>query len=313
MKIFNNYNISKVYKRASLAIGNFDGCHQGHQKVFKYAKKFAQKNKSKFGILTFSPLPIMFFNKKIKNYRLVSEIDKFKLFKKYGVDFVINLNFNKKFSKISAKNFIKIIINKKIKPKFIFVSSNFKFGNKRKGNVGLLKKFGKIYNYRLINIKPYKFNGKLTSSTRIRKSLQLGNIDLANKLLSRIWSIKGRVIKGKKLGRKLGYRTCNIRIKNYVLPKTGIYAVKLRLKNKKNMLQGVAYLGSRPTFKGKEIYLEIYIFNFNQNLYNKELRVYFLKFIRKDKKFKNSVYLIKQMRRDTLAAKKILKLNYYYE
>ena len=144
MKVFNNYNIPKIYKRSSLAIGNFDGSHKGHQKVFEYAKKFAKKNKLKFGILTFSPLPIMFFNKKIKNYRLVSENEKFKLFKKYGVDFVINLKFNKKFSKIDAENFIKKIIYNKINPRFIFVSDNFKFGNKRKGNVNLLKKFGKI-------------------------------------------------------------------------------------------------------------------------------------------------------------------------
>ena len=97
MKIFSSSNISREYKRSSLAIGNFDGVHKGHQKVFRYAKKNAKKNKSKFGILTFSPLPIMFFNKKIKNYRLVSEEEKLQLLKKYGVDFVINIKFNKSF------------------------------------------------------------------------------------------------------------------------------------------------------------------------------------------------------------------------
>ena len=97
----------------------------------------------KFGILTFSPLPVMFFNRQIKNYRLASEDQKFKLFKEYGADFVIKINFNKNFSRINAENFIKNIIYKKIKPKLIFVSNNFKFGNKRKGNVNLLRKFGK--------------------------------------------------------------------------------------------------------------------------------------------------------------------------
>ena len=128
MKIINNFNISKKYKRSSLAIGNFDGVHIGHQKVFNFAKKFANKNKSKFGILTFSPLPVMFFNKKIKNYRLASEEDKSQLLKKHGVDFVVNINFNRGFSKISAENFIKKIIYKKINPKQVFVSDNFKFG-----------------------------------------------------------------------------------------------------------------------------------------------------------------------------------------
>jgi len=305
MKVFNSTKIPKKYRRSSLAIGNFDGAHKGHQKVFRYAKKHAKKNKSKFGILTFSPLPIMFFNKKIKNYRLVSEKEKFEVLKKYGVDFIINIKFNKSFSKISAENFIKKIIFKKINPKLVFVSNNFKFGNKRKGDVNLLKKFSKYYNYRLLKIKPYKFKKKLVSSTRIRKCLQTGNIKLGNKLLSRTWSINGNVVKGKKLGRKLGYRTCNIRIKNYVLPMSGIYAVKILVENKKKFLKGIAYLGTRPTFQGKEIFLEINIFNFKENLYKKKLKVYFLKFIRRDRKFKSSSALIKQMNKDVISAKKV--------
>jgi len=305
MKIFNNLNIPKKYKNSFIAIGNFDGVHKGHQKIFKYSKALAKKNKSKFGILTFSPLPVMFFNKKIKNYRLTSEYEKFQLLKKYGVHFVVNIKFNRDFSKISAKNFIKKIIFKKINPKQIFVSNNFKFGNKRKGNVNFLKKLGKKYDYKLLKINPYKYAKKLVSSTRIRKCLQKGNIELANKLLSRTWSISGKVIKGKKLGRKLGYRTCNIRIKNYVLPMNGIYAVKASIESKKNKYLGVAYLGSRPTFKGKEIFLEIYLFGIKKNLYKKELRVYFLKFIRGDRKFKNSAELIGQMNKDVILAKKV--------
>ena len=307
MKIFNNLTISKKYKRASLAIGNFDGVHKGHQKVFKHAREFAKKNRLKFGILTFSPLPVMFFNKQIRNYRLASEAQKFALFKKYGVGFVINIKFNRNFSKISAENFIKNIIYKKINPKLIFVSNNFKFGNKRKGNVKLLEKFGKKYNYRLSKISPFKHGEKIISSTRIRKCLQKGYIDLANKLLSRTWFIDGRVRKGKKLGRKLGYRTCNIHIKNYVLPKIGIYAVKVVIENEKYIYHGVAYLGSRPTFKGKEIFLEINIFGIKKNLYSKRLRIYFLKFIRGDREFSNSARLMRQMNKDVISSKKGLK------
>ena len=256
MKIFNNFVISKTYKKSSLAVGNFDGVHKGHQKVFKYAKK----TKLKFGILTFAPLPVMFFNKKIKNYRLASEEEKFRLLKKFSADFLVNIKFNKNFSKITAENFIKNIIYRKIKPKRIFVSNNFRFGNKRKGNVNLLKRFEAKYDYKLFKIAPDKHKKKIVSSTKIRKLLQKGNINLANKLLSRTWFIHGNVEKGKKLGRKLGYPTCNIRIKNYVLPKTGIYAVKLLIENKKKLYPGAAYIGSRPTFEGKKFFLEIYIF-----------------------------------------------------
>ena len=307
MKIFNSLTISKKYKGSAIAIGNFDGVHKGHQKVFIQAKKFAKKNKIRFGILTFTPLPVMFFNKKASNYRLASEDLKFKIFKKYGVDFLVNIKFNKTFSKISAIKFIKNIIYKKINPKLIFVSNNFKFGNKRKGNVNLLKKFGKKYDYKLIKINPFRKQGKMISSTGIRKCLQTGNLDLANKLLSRTWFIDGYVKKGKKLGRKLGYRTCNIYIKNYILPKMGIYAIQVAIGNKRKMYNGIGYLGSRPTFGGKEIFLEVNIFGIQKKLYKKRLRVYFIKFIRMDKKFKNSAKLINQMNKDVIFAKKGLK------
>ena len=307
MKIFNTTSISKNFKKSSIAIGNFDGVHKGHQKVFNEAKKYSRARKLKFGILTFSPLPVMFFNKKIKNYRLVSEEQKFKLFKKYGVDFVINVKFNKNFSNITATQFIKNIIYKKINPRLIFVSNNFKFGNKRKGNVNILKKFGNQYNYRLLKISPFKYKGNIISSTRIRNCLHEGYINLANKLLSRTWFIDGHVRKGRKLGRKLGYRTCNIRIKNYLLPMIGIYAVKVLIGNEKKIYRGVGYLGSRPTFRGKEIFLEIYIFGIKKNLYKKRLRIYFVQFIRRDRKFGNSAELIRQMNKDVILAKKGLK------
>jgi len=305
MKIFNKFNITKKYKNSTLAIGNFDGVHKGHQKVFKQAKKYAKKNKIKFGVLTFTPMPLMFFNKKITNHKIVSENQKFILFKKYKVDFILNIKFNKNFSKIKAEDFVKNIIFKKLNPKLIFVSNNFKFGNKRKGNVHLLRKLSKKYKYKLLKVKPFMFKGNIISSTKIRKNIQKGNLKIANNLLSRTWFIDGKVKKGKKLGRKLGYRTCNIDIKNYILPKTGIYAVKILIGKKQ--YNGVGYLGSRPTFGGKKIFLEINIFNIKKNLYKKKLRVYFLKLIRNDKKFKDSAELIFQMKKDVSIVKKNLK------
>jgi len=307
MKIFNNTNITTNYKRSTIAIGNFDGVHKGHQKVFAETKKFAKKIKAKFGILTFTPLPVMFFNKKIKNFRLTSENEKLKIFKKNKVDFVINIKFNKKFSRTSAEDFIQKIIYKKINPKLLAVSNNFKFGKGRRGDINLLKKFSQSFNYQLLNIKPFKYLGKIVSSTKIRNFLENGNINHANKLLSRTWFIEGYVRKGKKVGRKLGYRTCNIKIKNFILPKIGIYAVKVLIDNKKNTFGGVAYLGPRPTFNGKEIFLETNIFDLNKNLYKKKLKVYFLRYLRKDKKFANSDQLIRQMNKDVIFAKKALK------
>ena len=303
MKIFKNINVLKNYKKSAIAIGNFDGLHKGHQKVFKETKKFALQNKAKFGVLTFTPLPIMFFNKKIKNYRLASESQKIELLKKNKIDFVIKVKFNRKFSKISAEDFIKNIY-KKINPKFLSVSNNFRFGRNRKGDVKLLQKLSKRYNYKLLNINPFKYLNKTISSTKIRNYLKSGNLNLANKLLSRTWFIDGRVQRGRGIGRKLGYRTCNLDIKNYILPKLGIYAVKILIGNKKHTYGGVAYLGSRPTFSGKKVFLEINIFGLKKNLYEKKLRVYFLKFLRGDKKFQNSAQLVRQMNKDVIFAKK---------
>jgi len=307
MKIFNSINIPKNYKISALAIGNFDGVHKGHQKVFKETKKFAKRKKIKFGVLTFTPLPTMFFYKDIQNFRLASEDQKIRLLKKHQVDFVINIKFNKSFSKINAKDFIKKIIYKKMNPQSLSVSNNFRFGRKRKGDVNLLKKFSNNCNYRLLKVNPFKYSGKIVSSTRIRKCLKNGNIELANKLLSRTWFIDGEVLKGKQIGRKLGYRTCNIKVKNYILPKIGIYAVKISVGDKKKKYGGVAYLGDRPTFEGKEIFLETNIFGIKKSLYKKKLRVYFLKFLRGDRKFKNPAQLIKQMNKDVIFAKKGLK------
>ncbi len=257
--------------------------------------------------MTFTPLPVMFFNKKIKNFRLVSEKQKLELLKKNKVDFVVNIKFNKNFSKISAENFIKNIIYKKLNAKLLAVSNNFKFGKNRKGDVFLLKNSSEQYGYSLLNVNPYKNLGKIVSSTKIRKYLKNGRIELANKLLSKTWFIEGIVRKGKKIGRKLGYRTCNINIKNYILPKIGIYAVKVLINNKKRVYDGIAYLGSRPTFNGKKIFLETNIFGIKKNLYKKSLKVYFLKFLRKDIKFDSSAQLIKQMNKDVIFAKRGLK------
>ena len=139
MKIYRNFNIEKQFKHSAIAIGNFDGFHMGHQRVINRAKKISKMKRIKFGLITFEPLPVMFFNKNLKNYRLNNLDQKILSLKKYGVDFLIIKKFNKKFSNISANNFIERILYNKLKCKLIFVSKNFKFGKNRIGNIGLLR------------------------------------------------------------------------------------------------------------------------------------------------------------------------------
>ena len=222
--------------------------------------------------------------------------------KKFKLDFLIIIKFNKKFSSLSAEEFIKKIIFKKTKCKFLYVSKNFKFGFKRQGNIKTLKKFEKTYGFTNIVTKPFKKNNKTISSTFIRKKIRLGKIVEINKLLNRNWTVIGKVIKGQSRGRKIGFPTCNLKFNNYVIPKLGVYAVKVKSKNfNKN---GIANVGYRPTFNGKNLLLETNIFGINKNLYNKEISVSFKKFIRPEKKFRNLKYLKKQIQLDIKQAKK---------
>ena len=304
IKVYNNFKISRLHKNSIILIGNFDGLHQGHQKLFKLAKKF-KKKKYKIGVITFDPIPKMFFNKSISNYRLSNLNQKLILLKKFNVDFVIKKKFDLNFSKIKAFNFIKYILHKKIEPKYIFVSNNFRFGNKREGNVSLLKKFQKEFKYKVINPNPLIKKNKIISSTLIRNLLSSGKLNLANQYLGRNWSIEGTVKKGRMMGKKIGFPTCNIDLKNYVIAKPGVYAVKVCLPKTKKYLKGIANLGYRPTFNQKIILLEVNIFNFNGNLYNKKLIVKFIKFIREEKKFKGINDLRKQINKDIKLAKRL--------
>ena len=296
MKIYNNLNIKKIHKSSVVAIGNFDGIHKGHKKVLGQARQKAKKNKLPFGLITFEPIPTMHFNQNIKNHRINSLEQKKEQLKKLKLDFLIIVKFNRIFSLISAEQFIKKIIYTKTKCKFVFVSRNFKFGNKRKGNIGTLKKFETIYKFKTIITSPFKESKKIISSTLVRKKIYLGKIKEANKLLNRSWCVKGKVIRGKQRGRKIGFPTCNIQMKDYILPKLGVYSVIVE--GSKFKKKGIANLGYRPTFNGQNLLLEVNIFGINKNLYNKEIAVNFIKFIRPERKFKNLNELKKQITTD---------------
>jgi len=293
MKIYNNLNIKNHHKNSVIAIGNFDGIHLGHQKVILQAKQKAKKNKLPFGLITFEPVPVMFFNSKIKNHRINSLAQKKIQLEKFKIDFLIIIKFNKLFSLLNAEQFIKRIIYNRIKSKYIFVSKNFRFGRKRQGNINTLKKFENIFGFKTIITSPLKDSKKTISSSLIRKKISLGKIKEANKLLSRPWCVKGKVIKGKRRGRKIGFPTCNIKLRNYIMPKLGVYSVIVETNYFKK--QGIANIGYRPTFNGQNLLLEVNIFGINKNLYNKEVNVNFIKFIRSEKKFKGLEQLKKQI------------------
>jgi len=304
MKLYKDFDISKNHKGSIILIGNFDGVHLGHQKLFRLANIYKKKLKLNIGVLTFEPMPKMFFNKDIKNFRITNIDQKNIILKNLGVDFIITKKFDIKFSKIKSEFFIKEILSKKLEAKHIFVSNNFKFGNKREGDVNQLIKNEKIYDYKITKPQPLILNQTIISSTYIRLLLEKGNLKKTNKLLGRNWSIEGIVQKGRQQGKKIGFPTCNIDIKDYVIAMPGVYAVKVKRKNSNKSLKAIANLGYRPTFNQKKILLEVHIFNFSGNLYNKYLSIEFTKFIRKEKKFKTVNQLRKQIQSDLKVAKK---------
>ena len=302
MKIYKNFNISNRFKNAAIAIGNFDGFHLGHQKVINKGKSLAKKHRLKFGLLVFHPLPVMFFNKKINNFRIDTLKQKIENSEKLGIDFIIIKKFDKNFSKTSAENFISQILHKKLKAKLIFISQNFKFGRNRIGNINLLKKRERLFNYKTKTVDPLIKNKFLISSTLIRKNIKNGKIAFVNKMLGRPWTIEGIVKRGEKRGRKIGFPTCNLELGDYVIPKAGVYASKIIL-NENSKKKGIVNVGYKPTFGKNKLLLEAHIFGFKKNLYDKTIKIMLLKFIRKEKKFKNITELKKQIKIDVKRAK----------
>src|SRR5210317_1574754 len=187
MKLYKDFNISNNHKKSIILIGNFDGVHLGHQKLFKLANTYKKKFNLKIGVLTFEPMPKMFFNKSFKNFRISNINQKKIILDHLGGDFIITKKFDKKFSAIKSDIFIKEIISKKLEAQYIFVSTNFRFGNKREGDVRQLINNDRSYHYNIVQPQPLILNKKVISSTYLRSLLEKGQLKKTNKLLSRNW------------------------------------------------------------------------------------------------------------------------------
>ena len=206
VRLYKNFDISKNHRGSIILIGNFDGVHLGHQKLFKLAKSYKKKYNLKIGVINFDPMPKMFFNKSLKNFRLSSINQKLNLLNNLGVDFIVTKKFDKTFSKTKSINFIKNILSNKIKARFIFVSNNFRFGNKREGDVKFLIQNEEKYDYQVIKPKPLLIDKKIVSSSLIRSYLEKGFLERANKLLNKSGLLKGSFKKVDKLEKKLVFQ-----------------------------------------------------------------------------------------------------------
>ena len=273
-----------------VAIGVFDGVHRGHINILKNAAIQARKIKGKSIVVTFYPHPQ-------KEPSLYSLAHRLKFIAEQGIDVCAVVSFNRKFSSISAENFIKNILLKNLRAKYIFVGSNFRFGKYAKGNIKLLRKFGRDCGFKVRVFKVVRKNNLAVSSTVIRSLIRKGQLNKAQLLLTRPVSVLGTVIKGMSLAKRLGVPTANINPHHEVTPGSGIYAVRVIFAGKKYF--GICYIGRKPTLNmGKERHIEVHIFGFKKNIYGKDLEIQFLKKIRNDKKFSSLHALACQIQKD---------------
>ena len=292
---------------SAAAIGNFDGVHVGHEKVLKEAKKLSREKKLPISVLTFEPHPREFFSSEKNNFLLQTNTQKVETLRKHGIDNLINLQFDKNLSELQPEEFIERILYKNLSLKHIFVGKDFKFGKNRKGDIYALKNIGSKYNISVSSISLKTLNTVSISSSKIRELLKSGNIKEANKLLGRPYKISGLVIECDKRGRRINFPTANIKLKNLIMPAFGVYSVSVEgIENK--IYNGIANIGRRPTVNDRGVLLEVNIFDFNNNIYGKEISVNLLNFIRKEKKFDGIESLKTQIKNDVRLSKEFFNL-----
>ena len=291
MKIIRNTNLEQL--PCVVTIGNFDGVHLGHQALLTEVKKRAHDLKLESAVITFEPNPKDYFSLNKPQTRISSLREKIELFNEIKIDRVHIIKFNQEFSKVTANEFISVLI-KQLKVKEIVVGEDFCFGRGREGSIKQLSASSMK-----LNIKnKILMDGKRISSTLIRNLLANDKLEQANKYIGRPYSISGKVVHGEKRGRKIGFPTANIHMRHNRPPLKGVFAVKFQ-----NHF-GVANLGIRPSIKGeKKLQLEVHLLNFSSDLYGQHVSVIFLKKLRDEKKFKSLDELKEQIKLDVIKAK----------
>ena len=279
----------------SLALGYFDGVHLGHQAVIKNAVNYAKQNGGKSAVITFKDHPCCFFHGVCPKYILTREYRE-KFIADLGVDYLYELDFEK-LAGLSAEEYLENILIKHFSPKSISTGFNHNFGHNKTGDVKFLEQESIKYNYKYFALPPQKYDGEVISSTKIRKLLSDGQIDTANKMLGRNFIIEGTVIKGRQIGRTIGFRTANILYPLELIDiPFGVYSVLVDYASQ--TYQGIANFGVRPTVNGHGALLEVHILDFERDIYGEVLEVKFIKMLRTERKFDSLDSLKQQISRD---------------
>ncbi|NRB68476.1 MAG: bifunctional riboflavin kinase/FAD synthetase [Vibrio sp.] len=296
------HNIKAHHSGCVLTIGNFDGVHLGHQAVLRQVSEQAAKLGLPATVMTFEPQPLELFAKEKAPARLTRLRDKFVQLRKLNIERLLCVNFNKRFANQTPDEFTSDLLVKRLGVKFLVVGDDFCFGKGRKGNFQMLKEAGKKHGFEVVSTQSFCLEQLRVSSTAIREALASDEVNSAAEMLGRNYSISGRVSHGRKLGRTIGFPTANIPLKRCVSPVSGVYVVEaLGLGGKP--IGGVANIGNRPTVNGVRQQLEVHLFDFQANLYGKQLEIVLIHKLRDEHKFDSFEALKQQIELDAEAAR----------
>jgi len=298
-------DFGRSFKNPVLTLGNFDGVHLGHQRIFQQVCRKAKESGGEALAYTFAPHPVQLLKPGQEPFLLLSIAERIRLIGEAGMDVTICAPFTPEFASLTAEEFVRDILHRQIGVRQVYVGQNTSFGRGRTGNVSLLKEFGKRYGFAVEAVEAVEVKGILVSSSLIRRLIRQGDITEATQLLGRRPLLVGEVIHGFGRGsRKLGFPTANLKVEEVLIPKPGIYAVWVVYEGQR--FAGVANLGWNPTFQDHKFSIEVHILNFDKEIYGQPLRVEFVERQRDEVTFRGPEELIAQIKKDVEQAKKIL-------
>ncbi|MDF1794936.1 MAG: bifunctional riboflavin kinase/FAD synthetase [Coxiellaceae bacterium] len=279
------HNLKKLTKRSVVTIGNFDGVHRGHQSLLQDMRQRADELKALSVVVIFEPHPLELFTPDKAPARLMKLREKLIALQANQVDVVVCLRFNRWLANMSAEGFVKDLLVDKLRAQTMVVGDDFRFGAKRQGDVALLQQMGEQYDFTVDEMPTYTEGEDRISSTRVRNALANDDLTTAEQLLGRRYALVGKVVHGDRIGRQMGYPTANLYLHRTKVAITGVFVVRVKINNEGEWLYGAANLGTRPAVKGTRILLEVYLFDFNRDIYGQNLQVELLHKIRDEQPF----------------------------
>src|SRR6478735_3369136 len=308
MKVYRHISEFKKLPHAVVTSGTFDGVHLGHRKIIDRLIEIAAQEKGESVVITFWPHPRLVIQQPTHhNIKVLTTLDeKITLLEKAGIQHLFIIPFTKEFSELSSENFIQDILISTIGTKTLVIGYDHRFGKNREGGFESLKANEKKHGFRIEEIPRQDIDHETISSTAVRNALSIGDVKAAADLLGYPYSLTGKVIHGKKLGRKIGYPTANLQIQDLLklVPADGIYAVKILINT--SLFLGMLSIGNNPTIPDAERSIEVNIFDFNEDLYDKFVEIHFIEWLRSEEKFDGLESLIAQLKRDEEQSRKIL-------